>query len=534
MPAKPPTLSAPQNGVTVRMYRQGHGDCFLLAFPGEAGDPVFMLIDCGLKAGSEVHKGSRKILLPEIIDDIDAATGGRLDVVAITHEHEDHVNGFLAAFGTGAKKQMLFERFKIGQVWLAWTEDPDDDFANDLRNRFNDTLLGLHEAEQRLLASTASEDSSDERYAQARIEELRGFELFGAGGSKGTRAKSGTKITGERFKVGMQQIKRQARNKVLFLDPFARTYTLPRVPGVRVYALGPPRDEDLLLSLDPEGPEEFSRALGLGAPGRFTLSAVLAASKDPGAREALRRLGGSSMPFNERYLERMAQQRHAVTRPIDAYNDPADKWRRIENDWLLGVEQIALRLNSEVNNTSLVLAIELPHSKKVLLFVGDAQRGSWVSWTDGSWPNPEDPGQPITARDLLARTVLYKVGHHGSHNATLNGSESDDYPNLAWMARGDLASEFVAMIPSNKDWAYHKTGPWEHPLQSIEAALRAKARGRVFMTCPARTESKSGGRAKVGDHRVKKPRSVPKAEWDAFKSRVVETELYLQYTVPDT
>ena len=27
----------PTNGVTVRMYRQGHGDCFLLAFPREGG-----------------------------------------------------------------------------------------------------------------------------------------------------------------------------------------------------------------------------------------------------------------------------------------------------------------------------------------------------------------------------------------------------------------------------------------------------------------------------------------------------------------
>ena len=32
----------------------------------------------------------------------------------------------------------------------------------------------------------------------------------------------------------------------------------------------------------------------------------------------------------------------------------------------------------------------------------------------------------MTTKDLLARTVLYKVGHHGSHNATLNGKLDDE------------------------------------------------------------------------------------------------------------
>jgi hypothetical protein len=56
-PKKPKTagvrLIPPQDGATVRMYRIGHGDCFLLAFPGETEDkPVYVLIDCGYKPGS--------------------------------------------------------------------------------------------------------------------------------------------------------------------------------------------------------------------------------------------------------------------------------------------------------------------------------------------------------------------------------------------------------------------------------------------------------------------------------------------------
>ena len=32
-----PKLELPDSGVIVRMYRQGHGDCFLLAMPCDGG-----------------------------------------------------------------------------------------------------------------------------------------------------------------------------------------------------------------------------------------------------------------------------------------------------------------------------------------------------------------------------------------------------------------------------------------------------------------------------------------------------------------
>src|SRR4051794_40738705 len=48
-------MLAPTEGVTVRMYRTGLGDCFLLAFPkahGDRRDPFTMLIDCGVYKGT--------------------------------------------------------------------------------------------------------------------------------------------------------------------------------------------------------------------------------------------------------------------------------------------------------------------------------------------------------------------------------------------------------------------------------------------------------------------------------------------------
>ena len=71
-------------------------------------------------------------------------------------------------------------------------------------------------------------------------------------------------------------------------------------------------------------------------------------------------------------------------------------------------------LDTFTNNSSLALAIELVDSGKVLLFAADAQTGNWSSWKDVKWETPD-----VKTDDLLARTVLYKVGHHASHNATL-------------------------------------------------------------------------------------------------------------------
>ena len=222
----------------------------------------------------------------------------------------------------------------------------------------------------------------------------------------------------------------------------------------------------------------------------------------------------SSQPF-ERRLDHL---RMAYGGKTGTEGETNVAWRRIDEDWLGSVEGIALRLNKEVNNTSLVLAFELPKTGKVLLFTGDAQRGSWISWSELEWE--DEHGKKTTARDLLGRCVLYKVGHHGSHNATLNGTEADDYANIGWMARGAFAEDFVAMIPANKPWALGKPKPWTHPLPQIEDALMEKASGRVFRS--------------DRDHIEKPDASVmTQEEWDDFQKRVDEQALYFDYEIED-
>jgi len=141
--------------------------------------------------------------------------------------------------------------------------------------------------------------------------------------------------------------------------------------------------------------------------------------------------------------------------------------------------QLALDLDSDTNNTSLVLAFEFVHTRDVLLFVGDAQVGNWQSWASVEFDVP-GRSKPMPAHDLLARTVFYKVGHHCSHNATLKKG------GLELMQNDDL----VAFIPLDKATAKMQGKKdengvpkgWDMPAAPLLKALNQHARNRVVIS----------------------------------------------------
>src|SRR5215471_10570388 len=133
------TLNPPASGVTVRMYRQGLGDCFLLAFPtGQPGQAFYMLIDCGVIFGTP----SAASKMQDVATDIVAATGGDIHLLVATHEHWDHLSGFIQAGD-------VFQQMRIHNLWLAWTEDPSDELAQKLRAEFQDDREALRMAVNR-------------------------------------------------------------------------------------------------------------------------------------------------------------------------------------------------------------------------------------------------------------------------------------------------------------------------------------------------------------------------------------------------
>jgi hypothetical protein len=313
-----------------------------------------------------------------------------------------------------------------------------------------------------------------------------------------------------------------ARKGCIFRYPGHGPLPLDGAGGIRAYILGPPESADLIADEDPHEGEGFP----LGNP--FSLAG--AARRTPGERErdspfrrhfyvplktAFTRKTQRKTPF---FVERYGVGRFPEE-DVDDRKVPSNaSWRRIDDEWLYSAETLALKLNTGINNTSLVVAFELPRSRKVLFFAGDAQRGNWVSWKDVTF---KDGTETVTAKELLARAVLYKVGHHGSHNATLAGAADDaEHPNLAWMGQGSAASEFTAMITAVTDWAMTKNDPpWVHPLPSIRDALKSKAQGRVFQTDE--------------NEPVKPTEGVSDGEWKKFTDRSVFETLYFDWTVLD-
>jgi hypothetical protein len=443
-------MDPPSSGVKVRMYRVGGlGDCFLLAFRTRSRRARYMLIDCGVFLGTK--DGSKQ--LQAVARDIQAATGGRLHVLVATHEHWDHLSGFKYA-------RKIFDQMQIDEAWLAWTESPGHPLAERLRKRREITLRALDTALHQLRAM--------DHPLAARLEGVLSFHDF---------LSADTKLTGS---AGLMKYVQQVARNTRYLTPTQPPLTWPDVSGVRVFVLGPPEDEKLLSRSDPSGleGEVYERPEALNSAAAFYAS-VLAGGDPTKLSSTEQDMFNRSLPFDPVHGIRIPeasqhsefagffQQTYGFSDAQEGSQGP--EWRRIDMDWWGQVENLALHLDNDTNNTSLALAIELPGGK-VLLFPGDAQVGNWLSWQNLSWP--EDKGEPVTVAGLLHRTVLYKVGHHGSHNATLRDK------GLELMTRPDL----TAMIPVYRSAAEQRG--WAMPFPSLLERLKEKTRGRVLYSDP--------------------------------------------------
>ena len=89
-----------------------------------------------------------------------------------------------------------------------------------------------------------------------------------------------------------------------------------------------------------------------------------------------------------------------------------------------------------------------------------------ISWQGVEW---KVGAKKVKMDDLFARTVLYKVGHHGSHNATMKEH------GLEKMTHRDL----IALIPVSKAMAKKKK--WKMPFEPLHRRLLARTRGRVLL-----------------------------------------------------
>ena len=360
--------------IEVRMYNVGFGDAFRITV--RRGDETWrMLVDCGVHS----HGAARplKESVKNIIDDLKADCGGtaHLDVVVATHHHRDHIRGF-ADDGWAA--------VEVDEVWVPFVEDENDEDAKDLRaaqTRTAQKLAMLIDERQQKLAANQTEARQSLDLAMA----MAGNSSGNARATDRLLGRNGTTFANATHNVRYLPDKNVSDNTI-------RSNRC----GVVAHILGPTRDPAMLKKMDPPK-----------TAGWLTLNlddVVDATELDDDAEKPVAAIKSDEdndiRPlFNRIYvITDRAQVPEQLKKAVTQH-----KLKTVSND--MGLLAAASVLEQSVNNTSLFFVLDV--GGVTLLFPGDAQYGAWESVRN-------DP----KSLDMISHVDFYKMGHHGSHNAT--------------------------------------------------------------------------------------------------------------------
>jgi beta-lactamase superfamily II metal-dependent hydrolase len=301
VPGKPGTR---KEQIRIRMYRVGFGDCFLITLPASGG-PHHVLVDCGVHARGNIDT------IGKAVDDISQVTAQKLDIIIATHAHQDHISGF----GTFASK---FSAFEVKEVWMPWTENPDDPDASRLKKK----QLALIEHLSRHFAAQSGAQFDAVRAALLNLASNQAaFDLL----------RSGLRGAKLRYCEAGRELK----------DPAG-------IDGLVVKVLGPPRDQEFLAQMDPPAGQRYLR-LAKGKVEEVNVLKPFSAEAHAGPDRAGPRLSQKDVKI----LKEMAAS---------------------------PMEGLAFALDQAINNTSLVALFQ--YEGQNLLFPGDAQYGNWRYWLD--------------------------------------------------------------------------------------------------------------------------------------------------------
>jgi beta-lactamase superfamily II metal-dependent hydrolase len=342
-------------GIRVRMFRVGFGDFFLLSVPTRDGDK-HILIDCGVHAKD---LGTIQAAVAQMIADC----GSELALVIMTHRHADHISGF-------AKCSDAFRQVAVDRVWMPWFENP----KNKTAMAFQSSLSAL--ANRLSIGLAARRDPVWDQFISMADNITGGMNAVG-GGSANQKAldvlQNGFKNTPEHdyYQAGDKPVLPQS-----LLDA-----------GLTVQILGPPIDPSLVSQMNYKAQQYLSdNAQSDGERFQPFPTAFLAEAAD-------------YPPEAFKFYSAIE-----ITRLIDS----------VQPDVLAAQ---AMAADKTLNNQSLVLLFTI--AGKTLLFAGDAQWGNWENFLyGGAFGTPGHTEITEEAKAILDKLDFYKVGHHGSTNAT--------------------------------------------------------------------------------------------------------------------
>ena len=347
--------------LTIRSYQVGFGDCFLLTFHYNSknkNSDRHVLVDFG---STGQPKGAPKDLMLKVAQDIKQQCNGKLHAVIATHRHKDHISGF-ATNKKGTASGDIIASCKPDVVLQPWTEHP--------KARVDATQApGTMTSNQAFVAALGDMHALS---AAILTEAHRRRNMLGATLFRELTFLGDDNLSNASAVENLMQMGKKNH----YLN-FGSKSGLERVlPGVKTHVLGPPTLKQSSEIKVQRSKDEDEFWMFQAMANQFVLK--------PEARIFRRAKTYSALgapPFTRWFIKRM---------------------RSIRGEQLLGIVRA---LDKVMNNTSLILLFEV--NGKKLLFPGDAQIENWSYALS----------KPAVKR-LLSRVNVYKVGHHGSRNAT--------------------------------------------------------------------------------------------------------------------
>lgn len=303
--------------IRIRMYRIGFGDCFLLSLPAEngKGEDLYshILIDCGVHAQGDIGT------MEKVVNNIADVTNRKLAIIIATHAHRDHIYGF----GRFAE---VFSKFKVGEVWLPWTWDENNEEALKLQKKhaaLTDKLI------QHFQALGASADPDALNAVVNVTGNQHAIELLKSGFGN-DKVKVRYLKAGDTLKPGDISI-----------------------PSLLARVLGPPQSKDFLAQMNPPSGQSYLRA---GPNGTIELVNAI-------------------QPFGHRWKADPSAAAASTYLHLSAEEE-----KQLQDLSGSSINDLAFALDQARNNESLVTLFIVRN--KYLLFAGDAQYGNWRWWLE--------------------------------------------------------------------------------------------------------------------------------------------------------
>lgn len=401
--------------VEVRMYNVGLGDCLLLTFNSSDNGNLEqnrILIDFG-STGRNRNGPTLEQLAHQIVEDC-GGPDSELEAVVITHRHKDHMSGF-----GGNAGDIIVNQLRPSYVLQPWTEEPGADDPSthpansDLESaakhvmslRMAQTLTDsiLNEVLVRR-ANNLSRPTDDEAlfYCQKNLPfdaagktlqtvQLSDSNLLMLDGLNTEAIKNMDaieKVQNWSWGSGQQSNKPKYR----YLQKGSRS--VPRIPGLKIKVLGP-IGVDQWEELEKSGgvDELWKRLQGLrkeAVPARkFDEEGLVEFDESEGA------YGVPSIFDEDEHVSNDESRKDSVRWLIEHLDE-------LRGEQLLNFVRV---LDEHLNNTSVILMFDFGGFR--MLFPGDAEVAAWKSIVKD---------ESVVA--ALKSVDLYKVGHHGSNNAT--------------------------------------------------------------------------------------------------------------------